>query len=114
METLPTYLCVFIDNNDHIDLSITFTPEFLTKEEMTRVLNEVKEYKKDLLESYTNDTYNKEDVETILTIRDKISLISNVIKDYDKLKQEFVDTKNLINKVDNYNNIVESYLSKTN
>lgn len=36
---------------------------------------------KDLLESYTNDTYNKEDVETILTIRDKISLISNVIKD---------------------------------
>lgn len=104
---LPSFLCIFIDTSDFVDVSTTFSPKYLTKEEMENVLAEFKEYKKDLLVNETN-----ENIEEILNTKDKISLISSVIQNYEKLKLEIKQGEELIEKLNDYNSSVENFLSK--
>lgn len=110
MASLPSFLCLFVDSNDWINLSSTFTPEYLTKQEMENVLIEFKTYKKDLLDSYDNNTYNQKDVDEILKTKDKISLINNAIKNYYKEKESKEICNDLIKKIDEYNSSVEKLL----
>lgn len=93
MKNIGSYLCGFVDCNDHITLSSVFTPEHLTKNEMILVLDEYKNYKKELLDSYYNNTYNQKDVDNILNSKDKITLIANAIKNYDQEKKGILDGK---------------------
>lgn len=104
---LPSFLCIFVDSSDFFDVSTTFSPKYLTKEEMENVLAEFKEYKKDLLVNETN-----ENIEEILNTKDKISLISSVIKDYEKIKLELKEIEKLNKNINNFNTIVENYLNK--
>lgn len=104
---LPSFLCVFIDSSDFFDVSNVFSPKHLTKQEMEIVLNEFKEYKKDLLENETN-----ENSEEVFNTKDKINLINSVIKDYDKLKLEIKKSEDLLKQINSFNSTTENYLSK--
>ncbi len=104
---LPSFLCVFIDSSDFFDVSNVFSPKYLTKQEMEIVLNEFKEYKKDLLENEAN-----ENLKEVFNTKDKINLINSVIKDYDKLKLEIKKSEDLFKKINSFNSTIENYLSK--